>query len=374
MENINKEDRVKAGSTVGIIGIAANALLFIMKFIVGSAVGSLAIVADAFNNLSDAGSSAVSYVSFRIAAKPADRHHPFGHARIEYIASMIVSFLILLVGFELGADALGRIFSPDASAVFSVASIVVLLISIATKLGLALLNGRVGKRIDSDVMRATAIDCLSDVLSSTAVLISTIILRISGVDIDAYVGLAVSALIFVAGIRILLETKNSILGEPPVKEVTESIRTLIMGYPAVLGIHDLLIHSYGPGHSFATFHAEVNGRGDFFDAHDMIDEIERRIREELDIVCTIHMDPIITDDPLTDRLRQSTEELAKEIDPALHMHDFRLVPGPTHSNLIFDLEVPFELSLTDDALIDLMKNKIRTLNPTYYAVISIDRG
>ncbi len=374
MENIKKEVRARAGRRVGIIGIAANALLFVMKFIVGSAVGSLAIVADAFNNLSDAGSSAVSYISFRIAAKPADRHHPFGHARIEYIASMIVAFLILLVGFELGADALGRILSPGAAAVFSAASVAVLAVSIAAKLALALLNRRVGKRIDSEVMRATAIDCLSDVLSSSAVLASTIILRVSGIDIDAFVGLAVSALILIAGVRILLETKNSILGEPPVREVTESIRALIAGYPAVLGIHDMLIHSYGPGHSFATFHAEVDGRGDFFDAHDMIDEIERRLREELDIVCTIHMDPIMVDDPMTDRLRQSAEALAREIDPALRVHDFRLVTGPTHSNLIFDLEAPFELLLKDDELIELMKEKIQMLNPSYYAVVAVDRG
>ena len=260
MDNTKNNIRSRVGRRIGLIGIVSNLALFAMKFLVGSAAGSLAIVADALNNLSDAGSSAVSYISFRIAAKPADRDHPFGHARIEYIASMIVSFLILLMGVELAADALKRIFLPAPSTVFGAASVAVLCISIAVKLGLALLNRQVGKKIESEILLATALDSLSDVLSSSAVLACALVLHVWGVNLDAYVGLAVSVLILVAGIRILLETKNSILGEPPVKEVTDSIQAMIAGYPAVLGIHDMMIHSYGHGHSFATFHAEVDGR------------------------------------------------------------------------------------------------------------------
>lgn len=374
MDQTSKMNRAKAGTRVGVIGIAVNAVLFLAKFIVGSAAGSLALMADAFNNLSDAGASVVSYISFRIAAKPADRDHPFGHARIEYIASMVVSFLILSVGFDLGRDAIGEIISPKGAAVFTAATIVVPALAIPAKLGLAALNYFVSLRVNSSVMRAAALDSLSDALSTTAVLVSAIILRVSGVSIDAYVGLGVSVLIFVAGIRVLLETMNSILGEAPVKELTDDIRRLIKEYPDVLGVHDLLVHSYGHGHCFASVHAEVDGREDFFKMHDTIDEIERRLHAELNIVCTVHMDPILIGDPLTDALRTETEELAHALDPAFHVHDFRLVSGPTHSNLIFDVEVPFETALTDAEIIERLTERIRAVCDTYYAVITIDRG
>ena len=366
-------ERSRYGTRVGIIGIACNALLFLLKFLVGTAFGSLAICADAFNNLSDAGSSAVSYVSFRIAAKPADRDHPFGHARIEYIASMIVSFLILLVAFELGSDAVKSILSPNESAKFSILTVLVISFSILVKLSLAAYTLRIGKLIDSDVMRATATDCLSDCVSSVAVLISSLILRFSGVDIDAYVGLAVAVLILIAGIRILLETKNSLLGEGPVQEVVDSIRKIVEGYPAVIGIHDMVVHSYGPGHTFATFHAEVDGRVSIYDSHDVIDEIEKRISNDLSISCTIHMDPLVTDDELTDKLRSSVQTLAKGVDPRLRIHDFRLVAGPTHSNLLFDVEAPFELKLSDKEIIDRLCAMVTALDKTYFAVIMVDR-
>ena len=302
---VDAAERARLGGRVGIVGIVCNALLFVLKFLVGSAFGSLAICADAFNNLSDAGSSAVSYVSFRIAAKPADRDHPFGHARIEYIASMIVSFLILLVAFELGTDAVKSIVSPAESARFSILTVLVICFSVLCKLSLAAYNLHVGRRIDSDVMRATATDCLSDCISSVAVLVSALILRFTGVDIDAYVGLAVSILILIAGIRILIDTKNSLLGEAPVKEVVDGIKRIVSGYPAVIGMHDMVVHSYGPGHTFATFHAEVDGRVNVYDSHDVIDEIEKRISSELSIACTIHMDPLVTDDEITDAQQSS---------------------------------------------------------------------
>lgn len=370
---IDANERARLGGRVGIVGIAANVLLFLLKFLVGSAFGSLAICADAFNNLSDAGSSAVSYVSFRIAAKPADRDHPFGHARMEYIASMIVSFLILLVAFELGSDAVKSIFSPGNSARFSILTVLVICFSILVKLGLAAYNLRVGKRIGSDVMRATATDCLSDCISSAAVLVSALILRFTGVDIDAYVGLAVAILILIAGIRILLDTKNSLLGEAPVKELVDDIKKIVSGYPAVIGMHDMVVHSYGPGHTFATFHAEVDGRVSIYDSHDVIDEIEKHISRDLAIACTIHMDPLVTDDALTERLRTSVAALAKGIDPSLYIHDFRLVAGPTHSNLLFDVEAPFELKLNDGEIVRRLSEMISALDATYYAVITVDR-
>ena len=362
------------GTLSGIVGILVNLLLFSGKFVAGMITGSLAISADAFNNLSDAGSSIVSLVSFRIASKPADRDHPFGHARIEYIASMIVAFLILVVGFELASDSIKKIVSREATLVFSVVSIIVLSLSILFKLWLAVFNYRLGKKIDSDVMRATATDSLSDVISTSAVLISTIIFRFTGLDIDAWVGLAVSCLILWAGVKILRETQNSLLGEAPVKEVTDGIEKIISEYPAILGIHDMMIHSYGPGHSFASFHAEVDGAADVFDSHDVIDEVERRIGEELSIVCTIHMDPICTDDALTTSLREETAELVKTIDPGITIHDFRIVTGVTHTNLIFDAAVPFEVKMTPAEIRAAISEKIREKHDDYYAVVTIDRA
>ena len=366
--------RAAYGTLSGIVGIVVNLLLFAGKFVAGTLSGSIAISADAFNNLSDAGSSIVSLVSFRIAAKPADRDHPFGHARIEYIASMIVSFLVLLVGFEIVSDSVKKIVSRESTLVFSVLSIVILSVSILAKLWLALFNYRLGKKIGSDVMRATAVDSLSDTLSTSAVLAATLIFRFTGLDIDAWVGLAVALFIFWAGIRILRETQNSLLGEAPVKEVTDAIDAIVSGYPAILGIHDLMIHSYGPGHSFASFHAEVDGADDVYESHDVIDEVERRIRDELSIVCTIHMDPINTDDALTTSLREETAELVREIDPGITIHDFRIVPGVTHTNLIFDVAVPFEVKMTVSEIKDAVSRKVRERHENYYAVVTVDRN
>ena len=366
--------RAAYGTLSGIVGIVVNLLLFAGKFVAGTVSHSIAVTADAFNNLSDAGSSIVSLVSFRIAAKPADRDHPFGHARIEYIASMIVSFLILLVGFEIISSSVQKIVSREFTLVFSILTLVILSVSVAAKLWLALFNYRLGKKIGSDVMRATAVDALSDTISTFAVLVATLIFRFTGVDIDAWIGIAVALFIFWAGIRILLETKNSLLGEAPVKEVTDAIDRIVSGYPAILGIHDMMIHSYGPGHTFASFHAEVDGAEDVYETHDVIDEVERRISEELSIVCTIHMDPINTDDTLTTELREETAELVREIDPRITIHDFRIVPGVTHTNLIFDVAVPFENKMTVSEIKEAVSQKVRERHPNYYAVVTVDRS
>ena len=366
--------RAAYGTLSGIVGIIVNLLLFAGKFIAGTVSGSIAISADAFNNLSDAGSSIVSLVSFRIAAKPADRDHPFGHARIEYIASMIVSFLVLLVGFEIVSDSVKKIISRESTLIFNILAVTILSVSILAKLWLAFFNYRLGKKIGSDVMRATAVDSLSDTLSTAAVLVATLIFRFTGLDIDAWVGLAVALFIFWAGIRILRETQNSLLGEAPVKEVTDAIDRIVSGYPAILGIHDMMIHSYGPGHSFASFHAEVDGADDVYESHDVIDEVERRIWDELSIVCTIHMDPINTDDALTTELREETAELVREIDPRITVHDFRVVPGVTHTNLIFDVAVPFELKMTVPEIKEAVSEKIREKHENYYAVVTVDRS
>lgn len=363
------------GTLVSVVGIILNIILFAAKFTVGTLFGSVSITADAVNNLSDAGSQIISLISFRISAKPADREHPFGHARIEYVASMIVSFLILLIGVELLKESVAKILSPELPERSWVAA-AVLGGSILVKLWLGLFNKRIGKRIDSSVMRATAADCLSDALSTSAVLISTLILLLFpslDINLDAYMGVIVAVMILVAGVKILNETKNSILGEAPSDEIVKQITDIVESAPGVLGIHDLTVHNYGPGHVIAALHVEVDGKEDVFHSHDMIDNIERKLRHDLGIEATIHMDPIVTDDAQINALHTRVEEAVREIDSSLRIHDFRFVAGTTHSNLIFDIAVPFEVKRTDEELRRSVADSISRLDPSYFVVLTIDR-
>ncbi|MBQ1244987.1 MAG: cation transporter, partial [Clostridia bacterium] len=332
----NKRVRGAYGTLSSIVGIVVNFLLSLAKFLVGMLFGSIAISADAINNLSDAGSSLLSLISFKISSKPADREHPFGHARIEYVASMIVSFLIIHIGISLLIDSIKKIIEPQVTK-FSMLSVIVLAVSILTKLWLYLFNNKMGKAINSQVLRATALDSLSDTISTSAVLISVLCLHFFDIDIDAYVGILVSGFILFSGGKILNDTKNSILGEAPSHETVEAIKALVSEYPEAIGIHDMLIHSYGANNTIASFHVEVDGSKDIFKSHDTIDNIERRIREELGIECTIHMDPLITDDERINALHGMTMGLVSEIDDHMRIHDFRVVEGDTHTNLIFDI-------------------------------------
>ncbi len=363
------------GMLTSVVGVILNLILFAAKITVGTLFGSMAITADAVNNLSDAGSQIISLISFRIAAKPADREHPFGHARIEYVASMIVSFLILLIGIELLRESIGKILSPAPPEKSWIAA-GVLAGSILLKLWLGLFNRRIARRIDSSVMRATAADCFSDALSTSAVLLATLILLLFPsvtLNLDAYMGVIVAILILVAGVRILNEAKNSILGEAPSDEIVKEILAVVESTEGAVGIHDLEVHNYGPGHVIASLHVEVDGKADIFVSHDMIDNIERRLRQDLGIKATIHMDPIVTDDALVNELRSRTDEAVREIDDRLRIHDFRFVSGTTHSNLIFDISVPFEVKLTDEELRLAVSDKISCLDPSYFTVITIDR-
>lgn len=367
--------RSSYGTLVSVVGIVLNLILFAAKFTVGTLFGSVSITADAVNNLSDAGSQIISLISFRISAKPADREHPFGHARIEYVASMIVSFLILLIGFELIKESISKILDPVLPERSWVA-VGVLGGSILVKLWLGLFNRKIGKRIDSTVMRATAADCLSDALSTTAVLISTLILLLFPsvtINLDAYMGVIVAIMILIAGVKILNETKNSILGQSPSHEIVEQITDIVESTPGTLGLHDLVVHNYGVGHVIAALHVEVDGKADVFETHDMIDNIERKLRHDCGIEATIHMDPIVTDDERVTLLRTRVEAAVQAVDPALRIHDFRFVEGTTHSNLIFDVAVPFELRRTDEELRRAIASQISRLDPTYFAVITIDR-
>ena len=368
--------RRACGTFSSLLGILLNILLFAAKLLAGLLSGSLSICADAVNNLSDAGSSVISLISFKIAAKPADREHPFGHARIEYVASMIVAFLILFIGVELVRGSVEKLSAPETP-LFSILSIIILSASVAVKLCMGLFNRRLGKRIDSEVVLATGVDCLSDAAATGAVLIATVVARFLPAPYNAYVdpvmGLLVAALILWAGLKVLNDTKNSILGEAPDPETVEQIRRLVAEYPEALGIHDLYVHQYGPGRIVASLHVEVDGKKDVFATHDTIDLIERRLQQECNILCTIHLDPIVTNDERLDAWRQRITQMAQKIDNGIKIHDFRMVPGPTHTNMIFDMEVPFDCKKTDKELQAEMAAAVSAEDPDFFTVITVDR-
>ncbi len=360
------------GTMVSLVGIILNLLLAAGKMTAGLLTGALSITADAVNNLSDAGSQIISLVTFRMAAKPADREHPFGHARIEYVASMIVSFLILLIGWELLSGSVNKVFHPSET-LFSWISVAILAVSVAVKLWLFAFNRKIAKKIDSSVMRATAADSLSDAGATFAVLVSTLVFKFTGFDVDAYMGILVAILIIVAGIKILNETKNSILGEQPSEETVAQINEVITHYPEILGIHDLVVHHYGPGRIMVSLHVEVDGHADIFKSHDMADRVERELRDVYGIEATVHMDPIVVNDPMVDELREMVKSLITTQYPSIKIHDFRIVPGDTHTNLIFDMAVPFEVKITDESLCREIGDMIHSARSNCFAVITVDR-
>ena len=363
------------GTLASVVGIVVNMILAAGKIAVGFLFGAISLAGDGINNLSDAGSQIISLISFKMAAKPADRDHPFGHARIEYVASMIVSFFIMLVGWNLFRESLDKILNADMVTDDSNVWLMVgvLAVSILLKLWLVLFNRRIAGKIDSSVMRATAADSLSDAGASTAVLIAILIFKFTGVDIDGFMGLAVAVVIFIAGIKILNDTKNSILGEAPSDDVVEGIKAIVAEFPDALGIHDMIVHSYGPGRFVANLHIEVDGSKDIFESHDMIDLIEKRLNSELGILSNIHMDPIVVDDAENDEMRAFTLAAVKAVDERLDIHDFRFVRGKTHTNLLFDITVPFEMKGNNDEIADAVQSKIAETRPDHYIVVNIDR-
>ena len=369
------------GMMVSVIGILLNFFLAIGKLAVGILSASVSTTADAVNNLSDAGASSISLVCIRISAKPADRDHPYGHARIEYVASMIVSFLILLVGFELLKESALTLYAsvtaPETvkSTAFSWITVAVLAVSILGKIFLAALNRTIGKRIDSAVMRAASADSLSDVLSTSAVLAAMLVAHYVTLpfSLDAAMGIAVSVLILVAGVKILLETKNSILGEAPDPEIVDAIEALVMSFPVSIGMHDLSVHKYGAGNVIASLHVEVDGKGDIFEAHDAIDNIERELWQRLRVRATVHLDPIVVGDPLVDAMHEEAKIAVGHVDSRITVHDFRMVRGTTHCNLIFDVAVPFECKLSDSEIVAAIGEEIGKKYPDHYTVVSVDR-
>ena len=361
------------GTMVSVVGIIMNLIVAVGKISVGLMFGAISLAGDGINNLSDAGSQVISFISFKMAAKPADRDHPFGHARIEYVASMIVSFFIMLVGWNLFRESLDKILGKAGETRFSWLMISVLAVSIVVKVWLFLFNRKVAAKIDSSVMKATAADSLSDAGASLAVLIAMLLFKFAGIDIDGYMGVAVAIVIFVAGIKILNDTKNSILGEAPSDDVIEGIKNIVSEFPDALGIHDMIVHSYGPGRFVANLHIEVDGTKDIYESHDMIDLIEKRLNTELGILSNIHMDPIVVDDAENDAMRAFALSAVKAVDERFDIHDFRFVKGKTHTNLLFDISAPFETKLSNDEVIDAVQRKVSEERPDHFIVVNVDR-
>ena len=365
--------RERYGILSGAVGIVLNLLLSAGKLFAGLMTGSISITADAFNNLSDAGSSVVTLVGFKLAGQKADDGHPFGHGRMEYLAGLLVSLMILLVGVELGRSSIGKILRPEAVD-FSLVSTGILAASILVKLWMGQFNRGLGRKIGSAAMAATAADSLSDVVATSAVLAGTLVNRFAHVNIDGWVGLAVAVFILRSGWGAAKDTINPLLGESPDPELVKQLRDLVLSHPQVVGMHDLIIHDYGPGRRLCSFHAEVPQDADILDAHDAIDHIEREIKEKFGIETTVHMDPIATADEKVNQLRRQVADLARVVEPEMTIHDFRVVRGPTHTNVIFDAVVPHKCRLTDEEVLQRLRRAVSALDPAYQAVIQIDRA
>lgn len=369
----NAQVRRAYGTLCGSAGICLNILLFIGKYFAGTLSGSIAIVADSFNNLSDAGSSLITLLGFRLAGKKPDPDHPYGHGRIEYISGLIVAFLILLMGFELAKSSIAKILSPEPMQAGWLPA-AILVASICVKVYMFLYNRAVGKKIDSAAMAATATDSLSDSIATTVVLLSMGVAHFFRVNIDGFAGLAVALFILYAGYGAAKDTLAPLLGQAPDPELVKRVTDIVMAHPEVIGIHDLVVHDYGPGRKMVTLHTEVDGKGDFFTLHDAIDNIERELTAECGCHATIHMDPIESDNETVLEMREKVAELVRRIDPAITIHDFRLVPGKTHTNVIFDAVVPAGLPMTEEAVAERIRLLVADAYPNYYAVVDIDQA
>ena len=361
------------GMLCGAAGIGLNVLLFFGKWLAGMMSGSIAITADAFNNLSDAGSSVITLVGFKLSGQKPDPEHPFGHGRMEYISGLLVSVAILIMGFELIKSSVEKILHPEEIAGGPVIY-GILAASILVKLYMSFYNRSIGNKISSAAMRATAADSLSDSVSTILVLIATLISQFTGLILDGWFGVLVGIFIFISGINAMKDTVNPLLGQAPGKELVEEIRQIVMSSSVIYGMHDLIVHDYGPGRRMISLHAEVPADGDLMAIHDEIDNIEAKLQEELHCSATIHMDPVVTDDAETNEMRKTVADLAQKVDPALSIHDFRMVQGDTHTNLIFDVAVPYECKLTDVEVSNQIKELVKEMpNGRYFAVLQIDR-
>ena len=362
------------GTLAGCVGICLNVLLFVGKFVAGSIVGSIAVTADAFNNLSDAGSSLITLFGFRLAGKRPHSDHPFGHGRIEYVAGLIVSLLIILMGVTLARESLDKMLHPQ-DVTFSLLSAGILAASILVKLYMFSYNRALSKKLNSSTLKATATDSLSDAFATLAVLISMLISHLTGLRIDGYAGILVALMILWGGFGAARDTISPLLGTAPDPEFVKKIQSIVRSCPVVTGMHDLVIHDYGAGRRMISLHAEVPANGDILATHDAIDLVERRLHDELNCHAVIHMDPVETDNAAVNAVRQRVlEALHAQMDSAVSIHDFRMVTGPTHTNLIFDLLLPMDSPLTEEAAKKQAEAIVSALDPHYNAILTIDKG
>ncbi len=372
----NPKVRERYGAVAGVVGILCNMLLSAGKIVAGTVFKSLAIVADGINNLSDASNSIITLIGFKLAGKPADSDHPYGHARIEYISGLLISFIIMLLGLNLAKSSFDKIITPEPIH-FSFISVAVLVFGILLKAWMMLFNRKIGKAINSITILANVQDCLNDVIASSAVLISLLIGGFFSIQLDGYVGLLVSLFILYSGVGMINKTLSPLLGEAPDPDFILMIENKIKSYEGVLGIHDLMVHGYGPNKSYASVHVEVSSAEELLAIHDVVDQIERDCKEEYDIHLVVHLDPIETNNEKVTELYTYTKNIVKDIDGELMIHDFRIVRGKSHNNIVFDIVAPYKFKHSDKQLIELVKRKIETTRfdgLQNYAVIEVDKN
>ncbi len=361
------------GKLSGVAGVVTNLLLFILKITLGTLFNSISIAADAVNKLSDSGSSVVTLISFKISGKPADAKHPYGHARMEYVSGLIVSVIVMFLGFQLLRESVEKIINPVTS-IFSWIAVIVLIVSMLLKFWQYGFYRKLGRMIGSDAIIAASLDSRNDMLSTAAVLVAALVSGLTGFDLDGYMGAAVAIFIVISGIKLISDTTSPLLGTAPSKEMVDSIYKKIMSYEGIAGLHDLSVHNYGVSRHFATVHCEVSADQDIMVSHDIIDNIERDFLKDMGIHMVIHLDPIITDNERINELKQAVQMIIREISPDINIHDFRMVDGVTHSNLIFDVVVPFEFKYGDSELIEIILEKIEEIDDNYRAIITVDHN
>ena len=373
----NPAVRVRVGRFAGFVGIVANVLLFGIKLAFGLIFGSISIIADSLNNLSDSGSNALTVVGYTISGKPADKDHPYGHARMEYLASLFISVIVTFLGFEMLTTSIEKLVSGGEVQTYNTISIIVISCTVLVKIFVAILNFKLGRHIDSSALKATAIDSISDVIATTAVVIGMILTPYTGAYTDSIIGIVIALYIMIMGVKLVIESSNTLIGEAPDKEFTHEIIKKIKSYEGVLGIHDLVIHSYGANRCFATVHVEIDADGEIMHSHDLMDNIEADFLKNEGINLVIHMDPISISDPETNELRHRCMDivsaLSQEYSHPVSMHDFRIVKGVTHTNVLFDISVTTEMSLSNEELCCYLSEKIKEINPLYHLVLTIDR-
>ncbi len=364
--------RQQYGTLSGTVGILINLLLFAIKFIAGIITASISVTADAFNNLSDAGSSIVTLIGFKMAGKPADNDHPYGHGRVEYITGLIIAFVILLMGFELLKSSIDKIINPE-NITFTTSSLVILIVSILAKIWLSFFNKKLGKKIDSQAMYATAADSLNDSVATTVVLISLLVSHFANINIDGYAGIIVALFVLYSGYGTAKDTLQPLLGKAPDPIFVKNIENCILKHKEIIGIHDMIVHDYGPGRVIVSLHAEIPCEMNVLEAHDIIDNAEAEIKNKFNCEISIHMDPITINNQFVNTLKEKVANILLSLDSSLGFHDFRITNGPLRTNIIFDIEIPFDFKYSDNEVVKIVTQKIKNLDENYHPVISVDK-